>query len=342
MSTEQAPVTERLFYREAICRALREKMRENERVLILGQDVGAFGGSYREFDGLFGAFGANRVRDTPVAESVMVGLGVGAAAAGYRPLVSITYMDFLMIGLDPLVNYGAKLRYKTGGQLTAPVVIKTTAGAKGQGVAHSQCIESWLMGIPGLKVVAPSTPADAYGLMISSLEEEGPVVFVDHKRLFPIPGEVPLEGGRVPIGRSIVRRSGRDVTITTHSYMTRIALQAAEALDGEGFSCEIVDLRTLAPLDIDTVVNSVRRTGALLTLEEGQVICGVGAEIATQVQNQLGHIPVTRMGALPAPISSNPRLEPACIPDATSVAAAIRALLRDGLDNRRHDGHIAH
>jgi len=329
MSTDPAPRTERMFYREAICRAVREKMGQNERVIVLGQDVGAFGGSYREFDGLYDAFGAARVRDTPVAESVMVGLGVGAAAAGFRPLVSITYMDFLLLGLDPLVNYGAKLRYKTAGQLKAPIIIKTTAGAKGQGVAHSQCIEAWLMGIPGLKVVAPSTPADAYGLMIASFEEEGPVVFVDHKRLFPIPGEVPLDGGRVPIGVSVVRRQGCDVTITTHSYMTRVALEAAVTLAKEDIACEVIDLRTLAPLDIETVIHSVRRTGALVTLEEGQVTCGVGAEIAAQVQTRLSGVALARVGALPAPVSSNPVLEAACIPNSVSVAAAVRSLLQN-------------
>ena len=229
MSAEPAPTLKRMFYREAIARALSEKMSQDRRVFILGQDVGRFGGSYREFDGLYAAFGAERVRDTPVAEAAMIGVAVGAAAAGMRPLVSITYMDFLMLGFDPLINYGAKVRYKTGGRLTAPVVVKTTAGAKGQGVAHSQCIEAWLMSVPGLKVVAPSTPRDAYGLMLSALEEDGPVVFVDHKRLFPIPGDVPVAPERTPIGLAEVLRAGTDVTITTHSFMTRVALEAAKA-----------------------------------------------------------------------------------------------------------------
>src|SRR5277367_1897489 len=218
MSNDAPPAVRKMYFREAIAKAVREEMTQNPRVFIMGQDVGAFGGSYREFDGLFAEFGADRVRDTPVAENASVGLGVGAAAAGWRPVVSITYMDFMMLGFDPLINYGAKLRYKTGGQLTAPVVVKTTAGAKGQGVAHSQCIEAWLMGVPGLKVVAPSTPADAYGLMIAALEEDGPVIFVDHKRLFLIPGDVPLAQGRIPIGRAVVRRAGSDITISTHSY----------------------------------------------------------------------------------------------------------------------------
>ncbi|MEO8304052.1 MAG: transketolase C-terminal domain-containing protein [Betaproteobacteria bacterium] len=327
MSSEAPRATVKLFFREAIARALTEAMRDDERVMVLGQDVGRFGGSYKEFVGLIDAFGPERVRDTPVAEAAMIGLGVGAAAAGMRPLVSITYMDFLMLGLDPLVNYAAKVRYKTGGQLTAPVVVKTTAGAKGQGVAHSQCIEAWLMGVPGLVVVAPSTPADAYGLLKSALRAQGPVVFVDHKRLFPTAGEVPVDEGSVPIGRAVVRRRGTDVTIATHSYMTRVADEAASRLAAEGVSCEIVDLRTLAPLDVATVCESVAATGALVTLEEGQTACGVGAEISFRVREALPDVRVARIGALPAPVSSNPILESACLPDAERIAETVRRLL---------------
>jgi pyruvate/2-oxoglutarate/acetoin dehydrogenase E1 component len=325
MSSEAGTI--KLFFREAIARAVREEMAANERVIVLGQDVGAFGGSYKEFLGLFDQFGASRVRDTPVAEAAMVALGVGAAAAGYRPLVSITYMDFLMLGLDPLVNYAAKARFKTGGQITAPVVVKTTAGAKGQGVAHSQCLEAWLMGVPGLVVVAPSNAADAYGLMKSALRHDGPVVFVDHKRLFPTAGEVPLAETCAPIGQAIIRRPGEHVTLATHGYMVRIAGEAAEGLAREGVSCEIVDLRTLAPLDTATVARSVARTRALVTLEEGQVPCGVGAEVAFQVQERIGAVRVARVGALPAPVSSNPVLEAASVPDAERVAQAVRRVL---------------
>lgn len=327
MSSESPQPVVKLFFREAIARALREEMLRDESVIVLGQDVGRFGGSYKEFVGLFEQFGAARVRDTPVAEAAMVGLGAGAAAAGMRPLVSITYMDFLMLGLDPLVNFAAKARFKTGGQLSVPMVVKTTAGAKGQGVAHSQCIEAWIMGVPGLKVVAPSTPADAYGLMKSALRETGPVVFIDHKRLFPTAGELPEREHAVPIGEALIRRDGKDVTIVSHSYMTRIALESAERLAAENVSCEIVDLRTLAPLDLATVCESVARTGALLTLEEGQTTCGVGAEVAFRVREELGEIRVARVGALAAPVSSNAVLEAACLPDAESVVQAIRRLL---------------
>jgi pyruvate/2-oxoglutarate/acetoin dehydrogenase E1 component len=326
MSSKTVPAVQKMFFREAIARAVREEMRDNPNILILGQDVGRFGGSYREFDGLFEEFGAERVRDMPVAEAAMVGVGVGAAAAGLRPLVSITYMDFMMLGFDPLINYGAKLRYKTGGQLTAPVVVKTTAGAKGQGVAHSQCIEAWLMSVPGLRVVVPATPADAYGLLKTALRSDGPVVYVDHKRLFPVAGEVPVEEVAVPFGSARICRPGTDLTITTHSFMVRTALEAAKLLEKDGLSAEVIDLRSLAPLDMKTIVDSVGRTGRLLTLEEGQITTGVGAEVVTRVIEHLGPIQFARVGALPAPISSNRILEAACLPDAGRVAAAARLL----------------
>jgi pyruvate/2-oxoglutarate/acetoin dehydrogenase E1 component len=327
MSADAPPPGVKLFFREAIARAMGEEMERDPRVILLGQDVGAYGGAYKEFVGLRARFGPSRVRDTPVAEAGMLGLAVGAAVAGLRPLVSITYMDFLMLGLDPLVNYAAKARFKTGGQVTAPVVVKTTAGARGQGVAHSQCLEAWMMGVPGLAVVAPSTPADAYGLLKAALRHDGPVLFVDHKRLFPTAGEAPADETLLPLGRAAIRRAGGDVTVVAHAYMTRIALRAAEALAGEGISCEVVDLRSLAPLDMETVAASVARTGALVTLEEGQLTCGVGAEIACRAQDLVGPVRTVRLGALPAPVSSNPVLERASLPDADRLASAIRRLL---------------
>jgi pyruvate/2-oxoglutarate/acetoin dehydrogenase E1 component len=327
MLAERQPAAKRMFYREAFARGVREEMARDPRVFVMGQDVGAFGGSYRELEGLYAEFGAERVRDTPVAEPATIGIGIGAAAAGYRPLISITYMDFMMLGFDALINYGAKLRYKTGGRLNAPIVIKTTAGALGQGVAHSQCLESWLMSVPGLTVVAPSTPGDAYGLIKSALRADGPVVYVDHKRLFPIPGDVPLEESLVPFGRAVVRRSGTDVTIASHSFMMRVAIDAARELEARKVSCEVIDLRSLAPLDVHTVVSSVARTGALVTLEEGQLTCGVGAELAARTYEHIGPHRWARVGALRAPVSSNPVLERECLPNVARVATAVEKLL---------------
>lgn len=320
-----APV--RMFFREAIARAAREAMEADPRVIIIGQDVGTFGGSYKEFAGLYDAFGPARVRDTPIAENAMIGLAVGAAAAGLRPLVSITYMDFLMLGLDPLINYGVKARFKTGGQLSVPLVVKTTAGAKGQGVAHSQCIEAWMMSVPGLQVFAPSTPADAYLMLKAAFVAEGPVLFVDHKRLFPVAGDVPPPEAGGDVGRAAILRAGNDLTLVAHSYMCRVALAAADRLGQSGIRAEVIDLRCLSPLDIATVETSVARTGRLITIEEGQKICGVGAEIIAQLSCLPLSFHCERIAALPAPISSNPVLEAAALPDPDRIVAVARALM---------------
>jgi pyruvate dehydrogenase E1 component beta subunit len=319
----------KVFYAEAIARALREEMERDERVFVLGQDVAEYGGAYRETAGLWQRFGSARVRNTPVAEAASVGIAVGAAAAGLRPVVFITYMDFLTLALDPLVNYAAKIGFKTEGQLDAPLVLVTTAGAKGQGVAHSQCLEAWLMSVPGLQIVAPATPADAYGLLKAAIRADKPVVYIDHKRLFSFAGWIPRAEAVEPIGQAVIRRTGHEVTIVAHSFMTRVVAAAADQLAGEGISCEIIDLRSLAPLDMATIAASVRKTGALLTVEEGQVVCGVGAEVAFRIRARCTNTRVARLGARRLPVSSSPALQAHCIPDAARVAEAVRQLLRD-------------
>lgn len=327
-ATATAPAAgTKVFFREAIIRALREEMTRDEWVVLLGQDVAEFGGPYRETQGLVEQFGRARVRDTPVAEALQVGLAVGAAAAGLRPVAFITYMDFLTLGLDPLINYAAKIRYKTGGQLRAPLVVKTTAGAKGQGVAHSQSLESWLMAVPGLCIAAPSTPDDAYGLLKTAIRCDGPVVFIDHKRLFPTAGFVPTGEHLIGFGEARVRRPGTDLTIVTYSYQCLVAQRAAEELARLGISCEVIDLRTLYPLDEQTVVASARRTGHVLLLEEGQEVCGVGAELAFRIRDALPAVRIKRIGARRSPISSSPTLESYCIPDAARVVETARALV---------------
>jgi pyruvate/2-oxoglutarate/acetoin dehydrogenase E1 component len=326
--SSRPPAGEKVFFREAIVRALREEMDRDERVFLLGQDIAEFGGPYKETAGLLERFGHARVRNTPVAEAAVAGIAVGAAAAGMRPIAFVTYMDFLTLCLDPLVNYAAKVRYKTGGQLHAPLVLKTTAGARGQGVAHSQCLEAWLMNVPGLKVVTPATPADAYGLLKAAIRDEGPVVYVDHKRLFPTTGPLPAGQVAVPLGRAALVRQGTDVTIASYSYMTRVVLEAAANLAQAGISCEVIDLRSLAPLDEYTLCTSVNKTRALLTVEEGQVVCGVGAEIAFRVRERDDTIRVARLGARRAPVSSNPIFEAYCLPGAAQVVDAVQLLLR--------------
>jgi pyruvate/2-oxoglutarate/acetoin dehydrogenase E1 component len=268
-----------------------------------------------------------RVRNTPVAEEGTIGLAAGAAAAGLRPLAFITYFDFLMHGLDPLVNYAAKLRFKSAGQLTAPLVVKTTAGAKGQGPTHAQALESWLMNTAGLTVVAPSTAADAYGLLKSALRADGPVVFIDHKRLFPLGGEVPDAETLVPFGSAVVRREGRHATIITHSYMCLVALKAAEALAASGIEVEVIDLRSLWPVDWETLAASVGRTGHVLFVEEGQTVCGVGAELAFRLRERVPSARYARLGAQRAPVSSSAALEAFTLPDPGKIEAAVRGLV---------------
>jgi pyruvate dehydrogenase E1 component beta subunit len=318
----------RLFFREAIARAIGEEMEREPRVLLLGQDIAEHGGSYAETRGLYERFGAARVRNTPVAEAVTVGLAAGAAAAGLRPMAFITYVDFLMIGLDPLVNYAAKLEYKSAGQLHAPMVVKATAGAKGQGPTHAQSLDSWLMNVPGLTVLAPSTAGDAYGLLKTALRAPGPVVYIDHKRLFPLGGEVPAIELLIPAGNAAVRRQGRHVSLVAHSYMSVVTLEAAQLLAGEGIEAEVIDLRSLWPVDWGTLEASVRSTGHALFIEEGQVICGVGAELAFQLNERVRGLRVARLGARRVPVSASPVLEAHAIPDAPRIAEAARQLLR--------------
>ncbi len=322
----------RLFFREALARALAEEMARDPRVVLLGQDIAAHGGSYGETRGLLERFGPARVRNTPVAEAATIGLATGAAAAGLRPVAFITYLDFLMMGLDPLVNYAAKLAFTSGGQLRAPLVVKATAGAKGQGPTHAQALEAWLMGVPGLTVVAPSTAGDAYGLMKTALRSSGPVVFLDHKRLFPLGGEVPDGEMMVPFGRASVRREGRHATIVAHSYMAVLAVQAAQALARDGIDVEVVDLRSLWPLDREALATSARRTGHVLLVEEGQTTCGLGAELAFGLRAAVPGVVVARLGARRVPIASSAALESAAVPDAQRIAAALRDLLE-----RRHE-----
>ena len=315
----------KLFFREALALALAEEMERDPRVFLLGQDIAAHGGSYGETRGLFEKFGAARVRNTPVAEGATIGIAAGAAAAGLRPVAFITYLDFLMLGLDPLVNYAAKLRFKSAGQLSAPLVVKTTAGAKGQGPTHAQCIEPWLMSVPGLTVVAPSTAGDAHGLMKSALRADGPVVFIDHKKLFPRGGEV--TGELIPFGSAALRRSGNHATVVSHSFMSTLAEDAAAQLAREGIEVDVIDLRSLWPVDWELLATSVRRTGHVLFVEEGQPVCGVGAELGFGLRERGVDAKMQRLGALRAPISASAALEAHVLPDAAKIAAAVRELL---------------
>ena len=315
-------------YLGAITATLGEAMRADPRVFVLGEDV-AEGGPWGATKGLVGEFGAERVRNTPISEAAICGIAVGAAQSGLRPVVEIMFVDFVTLALDQLVNQAAKAHFMSGGQLAVPLVLRTQGGAGQRGGAqHSQSLEAWLTHVPGLKVVMPSTAADAAGLLAAAIADPNPVVFVENKTLYFRREELARED--VPIGRAKVVRPGRDVTVVALSRLVHEALAAAEDLAGEGVEVEVVDPRTLVPLDLETIVESVARTHRLVVAHEAVAHGGVGAEIAAQVQaasfDELD-APIERVGAPFAPIPFSPPLEDAYLPGRAEVAAAVRASL---------------
>jgi len=315
-------------YLEAITTTLADEMRADERVLVLGEDV-AEGGPWGATAGLADEFGPERVRNTPISEAAIAGIAIGAAQSGLRPVVEIMFVDFLTLALDQLVNQAAKAHFMSGGQLTVPMVLRTQGGAGQRGGAqHSQSLEAWLTHIPGLKVAMPARAADAAGLLRAAIADPNPVVFVENKTLYF--RKENAEPGDVPLGRAKVVRPGRDVTVVALSRLVAESLVAAEELAAEGIEVEVIDPRTLVPLDLDTIVESVARTHRLVVAHEAVVHGGFGAEIAAQVQaaafDELD-APVARVGAPFAPIPFSPPLEDAYLPGRDDVSAAIRALL---------------
>jgi acetoin:2,6-dichlorophenolindophenol oxidoreductase subunit beta len=317
-------------YVKAINGAMARAMREDERVFVLGEDV-AEGGPYTTTAGLAEEFGSGRVINTPISESAIAGVAVGAAQSGMRPLLEIMFIDFITLALDQVVNQAAKAHFMSGGQLSVPLVLRTQGGAGTRGGAqHSQSLEAWLTHIPGLKVVMPSTAADAGGLLASAIEDPNPVIFIENKTLYFRREEVPEELERVPIGRARVLREGSDVTIVALSRLVSEALMAAERLAADGVSAEVIDPRSLVPLDLETIVESVRRTNRLVIAHEAVVHGGFGAEIAAEVQAvAFDHLdaPIERVGAPFSPIPLSPPLEDAYLPDAGDIVSAARATL---------------
>ncbi|MGA1542125.1 MAG: alpha-ketoacid dehydrogenase subunit beta, partial [Ilumatobacteraceae bacterium] len=293
-----------------------------------GEDIGAFGGVFGTFGGLQAKFGTDRVVDTPISEQAIVGLGVGAAATGLRPIVDLMFMDFICVAMDQIVNQAAKLKYMFGGEATLPLTI-TTAGGGGLSAAaqHSQSLEAILCHIPGLKVVYPSTPYDMKGLMMACIQEDNPTVMVKHKRLLGMSGHVPVEPYSIPLGTANVVRPGRDVTIVAYGRMVHESVAAAEKLAADGIECEIIDPRTLQPLDTDTIVASARRTNRVLVVHEAVRFGGLGAEIAAQIQEAaFDHLdaPVGRIGAPFSPVPFSPALEQHYIPSSAAIEAGVR------------------
>jgi len=314
-------------YIKAITETLAQAMRDDDRVFVLGEDV-AEGGPYTATAGLAEEFGTQRVINTPISEAAITGVAIGAAQSGMRPVLEIMFIDFITLALDQLVNGAAKAHFMSGGQLTVPLVLRTQGGAGQRGAAqHSQSLESWLTHVPGLKVVMPSRPADAAGLLTSAIADPNPVVFIENKTLYFRRGEV--NGEPVPIGKAATLREGKDVTIVALSALVDDALAAAELLDG--IDAEVIDPRTLVPLDLDTIVESVRKTGRLVIAHEAVEHGGVGAEIAAQVQSAaFDHLdaPVVRVGAPFAPIPFSPPLEDAWLPGIDAVVAAVQEVCR--------------
>ena len=325
--------TEVMTYREALRLALREELERDPRVFVMGEEVGVFDGAYKVTAGLLEEFGPDRIRDTPISEEGFVGAGIGAAMIGERPVVEIMTLNFLLVAIDQVVNHAAKIGTMFGGQLRCPLVIRTPNGAGNQLTAqHSQSFDQYFAHVPGLKVVAPSNPADAKGLLKAAIRDDDPVLFIENLRVYTDKGEVPLDPEHVtPIGRAQVAREGRDLTIVAHSYATVRALQAAERLANEqGVDAEVIDLRSLRPLDMETVTASVRKTNRALCIEEGWPSYGVTAEIAARIQHAcFDHLdaPVERLGMAEVPLPYSKPLETTALPNDQRVEQAILTTL---------------
>lgn len=318
-----------ITYREAVSRGLREALDADERVFIMGEDIGAYGGAYVVTKGFLEQYGPKRIRDSPLSESVLVGAGVGAAMGGLRPVVELMTINFSMLAMDQIVNHASKVRYMSGGQLSVPLIIRTvTGGGTGVGATHSQSLEVWYAAVPGLKVVVPATPYDALGLLRSAFQERDPVLYVEHALLYRVQGEVPDEPYTVAIGQAAVQQEGADVTLVAYSRMVHVALETARELEQRGVQAEVVDLRSLRPLDMETVLRSVRKTHRALVLEEAWRTGGLGAEVASRIQEEAFDDldgPVARVAGeeVPQPYARN--LERAAIPDAHKVLDTLKA-----------------
>jgi len=318
-------------YRDALNQALREEMRRDPGVFLMGEEVGVYQGAYKVSRGLLEEFGPSRVVDTPITELGFAGIGVGAAMAGLRPVVEFMTWNFALLALDQIVNSAAKMLYMSGGQVPIPIVFRGPGGAALQLAAqHSQAFESFYVNVPGLKVVAPATPADAKGLLKSAIRDGNPVVFIEGEMLYNTKGEVPEGEHLVPIGVADVKREGRDVTLVAHSKMVALALKAADELAKDGVEAEVVDPRTLRPFDVAAVVGSVRKTNRCVVVEEGWPRAGVGAQIADDVQREAFDwldAPVLRVTGADVPMPYNKHLEKAAKPDVPKIVAAVNRVL---------------
>jgi pyruvate dehydrogenase E1 component beta subunit len=322
--------TRTLTFAQAVNEALAEELRRDETVFVIGEDVAEAGTPFKVLAGLVAEFGTERIVDSPISEAGITGLGVGAAMTGLRPVVDIMFGDFLTLVMDQLANQAAKTHYMSGGRLRVPLTLRTTMGATRRSAAqHSQSLHAWVAHVPGLKVALPSTPADAKGLLKSAIRDDNPVVFIEDKMDYSVKGEVPLGECTIPFGVADIKRAGEDITIVATSSMVRVALAAAKQLEADGISAEVIDPRTLVPLDEDALVRSAEKTGRAIVVDEGHRGYGVSAELAALIADRAFYsldAPVKRLGALDVPIPFSPPLEDATVPTPDTVAAAARDL----------------
>jgi acetoin:2,6-dichlorophenolindophenol oxidoreductase subunit beta len=333
-SVSAPAATRELTIAQAVNEALAEEMRRDETVFVIGEDVAEAGTPFKVLSGLVEEFGTSRVLDSPISEAGITGLGVGAAMTGLRPVVDIMFGDFLTLVMDQLANQAAKAHYMSGGKLTVPLVLRTTLGATRRSAAqHSQSLQAWVAHVPGLKVVLPSTPYDAKGLLKSAIRDDNPVVFIEDKMDWRVTGDVPDGEYTIPFGVADVKRTGEDVTLVGTSSMVRLCLAAADLLAADGISAEVVDPRTLSPLDSAALIESAAKTGRAIVVDEGHRSYGVTAELAAVIGEGAFHhldAPVRRLGALDVPVPFSPTLEDETVPTAELIAATARELCGHG------------
>jgi pyruvate dehydrogenase E1 component beta subunit len=324
-----------ITYLEAVREAMCQEMRRDQEVFLIGEDIGQYGGAFGVSKGMLEEFGPERIRETPISEAAIAGAATGAALMGMRPVMEIMFMDFLTISMNQLVNQAAKMRFMFGGKCSIPMVIRAPSGSgTGAAAQHSQSLEAWFVNVPGIKVVAPSSPYDAKGLLVAAIRDNNPVLFMEHKLLYRAKGPVPDDSYCLPLQSAEVKREGRDLTIVAYSIMVPRALEAAEKLAAEGIEVEVVDPRCLKPLDKDTIIQSVCKTGRVLITHEAPVTGGFGGELAAVIAASEAFdyldAPIRRLGGLDVPIPYNRNLERAAVPQVEDIVAAARALAQEG------------
>jgi len=321
----------KLTYREAVCKALADELRSDENVIFFGEDVAVAGGVFKVTPGLVEEFGPNRVRDTPISEQAIIGAALGSAITGLRPVAELMFADFVPVAMDQIVNQIAKYRYMSGGQFIVPLTVRAAQGvAGGFGTQHSQCVESWLMNIPGIKVVSPGTPTDAYGLLRGAIRENNPVFVLEHKSLYNMSEEVPDDTQPMALGKAVVRRAGKDVTVVAIQLMMHRALEAAALLATEGIDVEVIDLRSMAPLDKETILQSIQKTNRLVVVEESPHSAGWGGDIVSLAADEGVYwleAPVKRVNMGNTLIAYSPPLEDEVVPSVNRIATAIREVM---------------